>query len=189
VIHHTTCGMEFFTTDVIRGLLVHSLEAAALTEHGFSGFLKSSGDRALGSSSNGSRSAISHRAREMMYSAFGASTRAREHSHRRLHLRREIGPAPPSARGETASRSRLIPTGMKRVHNRRVWVYVAWRLWGQNGKFWIAHFSNLLSESTGKLSDLGDYEIMGVGRGRPIRCGGWRQRSSKSRKFRSQLPT
>src|SRR6187401_3521125 len=30
VIHHSDCGMEFFTNDVIRGLLANSLETAAL---------------------------------------------------------------------------------------------------------------------------------------------------------------
>ncbi len=35
VIHHTDCGMEFFTDDVIRGLLASSLETAALDETGF----------------------------------------------------------------------------------------------------------------------------------------------------------
>jgi carbonic anhydrase len=30
VIHHTNCGMEFFTNDVIRGLLANSLETASL---------------------------------------------------------------------------------------------------------------------------------------------------------------
>ena len=35
VIHHTNCGMEFFTDDVIRGLLANSLETAALGEAGF----------------------------------------------------------------------------------------------------------------------------------------------------------
>lgn len=35
VIHHTDCGMEFFTDDVIRGLLASSLETAALGEQGF----------------------------------------------------------------------------------------------------------------------------------------------------------
>src|SRR6201981_1786960 len=34
VIHHTNCGMEFFSNDVMRRLLAHSLEAAALTEKG-----------------------------------------------------------------------------------------------------------------------------------------------------------
>ena len=29
VIHHTNCGMEFFTDEVIRGLLANSLETAA----------------------------------------------------------------------------------------------------------------------------------------------------------------
>jgi carbonic anhydrase len=35
VIHHTNCGMEFFTDDVMRGLLGSSLETAALGEAGF----------------------------------------------------------------------------------------------------------------------------------------------------------
>ncbi|WP_375501316.1 carbonic anhydrase [uncultured Jatrophihabitans sp.] len=35
VIHHTDCGMEFFTDEVIRGLLAASLETAALDETGF----------------------------------------------------------------------------------------------------------------------------------------------------------
>ena len=35
VIHHTDCGMEFFTDDVMRGLLASSLETAALGPEGF----------------------------------------------------------------------------------------------------------------------------------------------------------
>jgi carbonic anhydrase len=35
VIHHTDCGMEFFTNDVIHGLLASSLETAELTTSGF----------------------------------------------------------------------------------------------------------------------------------------------------------
>jgi carbonic anhydrase len=35
VIHHSNCGMEFFTDEVIRGLLDNSLETAALDENGF----------------------------------------------------------------------------------------------------------------------------------------------------------
>ena len=35
VIHHTNCGMEFFTDEVIRGLLAHSLETAELGPDGF----------------------------------------------------------------------------------------------------------------------------------------------------------
>jgi carbonic anhydrase len=35
VIHHTNCGMEFFTDDVIRGLLANSLDTAALGDDGF----------------------------------------------------------------------------------------------------------------------------------------------------------
>jgi len=33
VVHHTNCGMEFFTDDVMRGLLASSLETAALPAH------------------------------------------------------------------------------------------------------------------------------------------------------------
>lgn len=36
VIHHSDCGMEFFTNDVIAGLLEQSLETAALGADGFS---------------------------------------------------------------------------------------------------------------------------------------------------------
>ncbi len=35
VIHHSNCGMEFFTDDVIRGLLANSLETAELGADGF----------------------------------------------------------------------------------------------------------------------------------------------------------
>lgn len=35
VIHHTNCGMEFFTDDVMRSLLANSLETAALGAEGF----------------------------------------------------------------------------------------------------------------------------------------------------------
>src|SRR5258708_2311078 len=34
VIHHTNCGMEFFTNGVMRGLLANSLETGALTNKG-----------------------------------------------------------------------------------------------------------------------------------------------------------
>ncbi len=46
VIHHTNCGMEFFTNDVIRGLLASSLETAALRERGFHDIGKGPGSRA-----------------------------------------------------------------------------------------------------------------------------------------------
>ena len=46
VIHHTDCGMEFFTNDVMRGLLAHSLETAALTDKGFQDVGKGPGSRA-----------------------------------------------------------------------------------------------------------------------------------------------
>jgi carbonic anhydrase len=35
IIHHTDCGMEFFTDEIIRGLLAKSLETAALGPDGF----------------------------------------------------------------------------------------------------------------------------------------------------------
>jgi len=35
VIHHSDCGMEFFTDEVMRGLLASSLQTAALGEDGF----------------------------------------------------------------------------------------------------------------------------------------------------------
>ncbi len=35
VVHHTNCGMEFFTDEVMRGLLSSSLETAALGAGGF----------------------------------------------------------------------------------------------------------------------------------------------------------
>lgn len=46
VIHHTNCGMEFFTNDVIRGLLDSSLETASLTPDGFRDVGKGPGSRA-----------------------------------------------------------------------------------------------------------------------------------------------
>jgi carbonic anhydrase len=35
IIHHSDCGMEFFTDEIIRGLLASSLETAALGADGF----------------------------------------------------------------------------------------------------------------------------------------------------------
>jgi len=46
VIHHTDCGMEFFTDEVIRGLLSNSLETAELTPTGFRDVGKGPGSRA-----------------------------------------------------------------------------------------------------------------------------------------------
>src|ERR1700729_1722648 len=46
VIHHTNCGMEFFTNEVIRGLLGNSLETADLTPSGFRDVGKGPGSRA-----------------------------------------------------------------------------------------------------------------------------------------------
>jgi carbonic anhydrase len=45
VIHHTECGMLFFTNDVMRGLLVSSLETAQLTPQGFKDVGKGPGSR------------------------------------------------------------------------------------------------------------------------------------------------
>lgn len=46
VIHHTNCGMEFFTNEVMRGLLANSLETAALTAEGFQDVGSGPGSRA-----------------------------------------------------------------------------------------------------------------------------------------------
>lgn len=46
VIHHTNCGMEFFTNEAMRGLLDSSLETAALTAEGFRDVGKGPGSRA-----------------------------------------------------------------------------------------------------------------------------------------------
>ena len=46
VIYHTNCGMEFFTNEVIRGLLDNSLETADLTPSGFRDVGKGPGSRA-----------------------------------------------------------------------------------------------------------------------------------------------
>jgi carbonic anhydrase len=46
VIHHTNCGMEFFTNEVMRGLLKTSLETAELTPAGFRDIGKGPGSRA-----------------------------------------------------------------------------------------------------------------------------------------------
>jgi carbonic anhydrase len=46
VIHHTNCGMEFFTNEVMRGLLASSLETAQLTASGFRDVGKGPGSRA-----------------------------------------------------------------------------------------------------------------------------------------------
>ncbi|HWZ52337.1 MAG TPA: carbonic anhydrase [Granulicella sp.] len=46
VIHHTECGMEFFTNEVMRSLLANSLETAELTGAGFRDVGKGPGSRA-----------------------------------------------------------------------------------------------------------------------------------------------
>jgi carbonic anhydrase len=46
VIHHTNCGMQFFTNDIIRKLLASSLETAVLTDSGFKDVGKGPGSRA-----------------------------------------------------------------------------------------------------------------------------------------------
>jgi carbonic anhydrase len=46
VIHHTDCGMEFFTNGVMRGLLESSLETAELTSSGFRDVGRGPGSRA-----------------------------------------------------------------------------------------------------------------------------------------------
>ena len=46
VIHHTDCGMLFFTNEVMRGLLASSLQTAELTPQGFRDVGKGPGSRA-----------------------------------------------------------------------------------------------------------------------------------------------
>jgi carbonic anhydrase len=46
VIHHTNCGMEFFTNELMRDLLASSLETARLTPEGFQDVGKGPGSRA-----------------------------------------------------------------------------------------------------------------------------------------------
>ena len=46
VIHHTDCGMLFFTDEIIRGLLSKSLETAELTSEGFRDIGKGPGSNA-----------------------------------------------------------------------------------------------------------------------------------------------
>jgi carbonic anhydrase len=45
VIHHTNCGMEFFTNEIMRGLLGKSLETARLTSKGFEDVGRGPGSR------------------------------------------------------------------------------------------------------------------------------------------------
>jgi carbonic anhydrase len=45
VIHHTECGMLYFTNEVMRGLLASSLETAQLTAEGFKDVGKGPGSR------------------------------------------------------------------------------------------------------------------------------------------------
>jgi len=45
VIHHTECGMLFFTNDIMRGLLASSLETSQLTPEGFKDVGKGPGSR------------------------------------------------------------------------------------------------------------------------------------------------
>lgn len=52
VIHRTECGMEYFTNEVMRSLLVSSLETAELTRRDFVTSARGQG-RARGSTSNG----------------------------------------------------------------------------------------------------------------------------------------
>src|SRR5258705_11829369 len=46
VIHHTDCGMQFFSNELMRGLLASSLETAELTPQGFRDVGRGPGSRA-----------------------------------------------------------------------------------------------------------------------------------------------
>ena len=74
VIHHTNCGMEFFTNEVMGSLLAQSLETAQLGPNGFEDIGTGPGSRP-GRASTGSRSPIPSRASPTTC-AVSASTRS-----------------------------------------------------------------------------------------------------------------
>lgn len=70
VIHHTDCGMQFFSNEIIRSLLASSLETAELTADGFRDVGKGPGSRA---GEFTSRLRIPGRPYWMMFRGFGAT--------------------------------------------------------------------------------------------------------------------
>ena len=103
VIHHTNCGMEFFTDEVIRGLLANSLETAALgagrvprRRHG-PGIGRGQVHRLADDRDNQSR------AWWRTWPGSGLIRSSRQHPDLRLHLRRDDREA---GRGTRGHRSR-----------------------------------------------------------------------------------
>jgi hypothetical protein len=73
VIHHTNCGMEFFTDQVMRDLLANSLETAELGPDGFTDVGSGSGINMRPSTSTGSRSATTPGASSRTSPEFGTT--------------------------------------------------------------------------------------------------------------------
>ena len=93
VVHHTDCGMEFFTNEVIRGLLASSLETAQLGPDGFTDVGEGPGSDA------GKRHRLPHDRRQRGQRRRGRRADpqppagARPDPDPRLHLRRADRPA------------------------------------------------------------------------------------------------
>ena len=107
VIHHTDCGMEFFTNEVMRGLLSSSLETAALT----AARLSRRGQRA-GLAGRRVHRVAHHRRSEASRSRrcdadSQSSARSPFHSDLRLCLRREDRKTDRSRSGHPGRKSRL----------------------------------------------------------------------------------
>ena len=108
VIHHTNCGMEFFTNDVMRDLLNSSLETAELSSTGFRDVGKGPGSRAGEyiewlTIKNQKQSVLDDVARIRNHPLV-----PKVHSCLRLHLRRPIRQTPGSRRRQGPWRKRLI---------------------------------------------------------------------------------
>ena len=102
VIHHTNCGMEFFTDEVMRGLLASSLETAQLGADGFVDVGAGPGSR------GGQLHRLAHDQRQRpqrdrgRYEDSQASSGAGRDPDLRLHLRRDDGAA---GRGAEATKA------------------------------------------------------------------------------------
>ena len=99
VIHHTDCGMETFTDEVMRGLLRQSLDTARSRPGGWqdSAGAGLGGRRLHRLADHQGPGRERHRRREAHPVA---PARARRHADLRLHLRREDGPADRGAGGD-----------------------------------------------------------------------------------------
>ncbi len=108
VIHHTDCGMLFFTNDVMHGLLANSLETAALTPEGFK-------DVGKGPGSTAAEFIEWLTIKDQAQSVVADVTRIRTsplvpkvHPHLRLYLRRPLWQASRSTGGDHCWSRRLI---------------------------------------------------------------------------------